>query len=180
METDLMPIDAVYILDPSGIPLFARYYQGDINKMDTTLLGGFFSALEIFVKTSLDGHLTDIGMTDNRFFFGRSDSDYIIIIIIGVKGTVVISSETLELINRLQSTINACFNVVAQSAKENMVRAEYIIENLGASMDSFLLETNFELIEDIGDEDSYYENVKGETIGTDELDRLIAEISGND
>jgi len=174
-----IPIGGIYILDPSGIPLFARYYQGEIDKMDSTLLGGFFSAIEIFVKTSLDGLLSDIGMTNSRFFFDRSNSGYIVVIIVFTSSDTLVDEHTLEIVRSLQSTINIGFDILSKTAETNLMSVEVLIENLGTTIDSFLLETLFEHISPDQFDQSLYENLQSEQLSDDQLDLIIETIESN-
>ena len=174
-----IPVGGIYILDPSGIPLFARYYQGEIDKTDSTLLGGFFSAIEIFVKTSLDGLLSDIGMTDSRYFFDRFDNGYILVIIVFTKDFDFVNDNTLNIIRTLQDTIGNCFEVLEYSSEVNMVKIEQLIENLGTTIDSFLVETSLDYLKVEYTEENYLENINSQQLSNEKLDSIIDNIKSN-
>lgn len=179
-KTDFtIPVSGIYVLDPSGIPLFARYYQGEIDKMDSTLVGGFLSAIEIFVKTNLDGFLSDIGMADSRFFFDRTESGYIIVIIVVTQTENLIEEATLDIVRSLQQTINICFSTLVDSAEANLIPIEVIVENLGTTIDSFLLETSFEYLNPESTDEIYFDTLRSEKLSDETLDKIIETIKSN-
>ncbi|MCY3415039.1 MAG: hypothetical protein INQ03_25535 [Candidatus Heimdallarchaeota archaeon] len=161
------PIIGIYILDKSGIPLLARHYFETMAENEAILLGGFFSAIETYARTSLKSSLMDIGIDKKRFYFGKSASGYIFVLLMGTEDNYSVQEELVLLVKLLQNRINLLLNVVEQLAMENMVYYESIIKNMGSSLDSIIFESTFEQLDD--DVEIFIPT--GAEINTDDIDK---------
>jgi hypothetical protein len=171
------PISGIYILDPSGIPLFARYYHGKSSNIDSTLLGGFFSAIEVFVKTSLDEMLTDIGMKTSRYFFDRVKSGFIIVLIISTQGRKSVDLEVLSTIDEVQSILRNFFKILEDISSRLMLDITAMIEQIGPTVDNFLFEMSMENLDHEVLDQMEYQLDSGEELDAELLNEIKDKIT---
>ena len=140
------PIIGIYILDLSGLPLLARHYYDKITENQAILLAGFFSAIDIFCRTSLKSTLTDIGIEGKRFFFQVGIKKYIKVVMIETTQSRYIDQNKINLVDICHKRINYTLEIVSQYAKENSVDIEELIRELGMTIDSIVFESSLENI----------------------------------
>ena len=152
----ISPIQSIFILDITGMPLFARYYNNTIDKEDSTLLAGFLSAIEIFTTSSLDGKITDLGMTDRRYFFDRSMDGAMMVASTRSAEELFIDPIRAKTMKILLRNIGLAFDYLMAIAKENHQDILGLSKNFGESVDSLILEAALEFIDlDLTSETSY-------------------------
>lgn len=147
----IISLASIYILDKSGVPYFARYYKGMTNEDDSVLLGGFLSAIEIFVRTSLKNSITDVGMNNRRFYFHRNkieNIDYLIVASTNTKKDFIINENDLKVLNLLFEKISLTLQIINNTAKTIGIEPQIILKDLGTTIDSFLFESSMERLED--------------------------------
>ncbi len=141
------PIFGLYILDESGIPLIARQYSDHIAENEAILIGGFFSAIDIFSRSSLQTRLTDIGMENKRFYF-KSSHNFVQVILTTSDKPMFIDQNTLALVSLVQERVQLLIETIIDLVDRNLLNVEQIIKNCGTSLDSIVFEAAFEEYED--------------------------------
>ena len=150
------PIQSIFILDKSGVPLFARYYNVEKNKHDAVLIAGFLSAIDVFATKTLEGQLTDLGLGDKRYFFERSDNGYILVASMGVADRLVIDPVKSKIMVSTLTNISIAFDLLHVFAEQNEIRMKSLILSFGSSVDSLILESTLEDLEIEGLKDDSY------------------------
>lgn len=146
-----LPLTAIYILDSTGIPIFARRYRGVISEEETVLIGGFISAIDVFTRTELNSGLTDIGMHSQRFYFHAS-GDYIISIVRETEQILHIDPDLVQILMHIFNRIGVMLDVCSQSAKINQIPLANIIATIDHVVDNIIFEASFEYVDEIYDE----------------------------
>lgn len=174
------PIQSIFILDKSGVPLFARYYNVKKSKQDAVLIAGFLSAIDVFATKSLDGQLTDLGLGDKRYFFERSDMGYIMVASMGSTDKLVIDPIKSKIMVLTLTNISIAFDLMHQCVNETKTNLKSLILSFGSTVDSIVLESTLENME-IGGvlEDSYIppDFEKGEGLNQEEFQHIEAIIN---
>ncbi|OLS22153.1 MAG: hypothetical protein HeimC2_30400 [Candidatus Heimdallarchaeota archaeon LC_2] len=174
------PIQSIFILNKSGVPLFARYYNVEKNKHDAVLIAGFLSAIDIFATKTLEGQLTDLGLGDKRYFFERSDNDYILVASMGVADRLVIDPIKSKIMVLTLRNISIAFDLLHQFAEQNNIQMKSLVIPFGSSVDSLVLESTLENIEIGGSKDDSYIPTNfetGEGLNQEEFGQLEAIIN---
>lgn len=157
------PVIGLYLLDTSGIPLLARHYRESFTEEEAILLGGFFSAIEIFARSSLKSNLTDIGINQKRFFFTISNENYIQVVLLETNKDFDIMEKEYKLIELIQKRVSLVIETIIDISNENMINSQDIVKNSGSTIDSIIFESTLEEIENI-DGDFDREIHKGKAI----------------
>jgi len=178
-ELNLVPLFGIYILDNSGVPLFARYYQEDDPEgLDTTLMAGFFSAIEIFVKTSLKGKLTDIGLNQRRIFFDRTPSGFIFVAFTKSERDLYIDEKQQKIIEICLHRLGYLFDLLKDASDRHFVRLNSLVRGLGDAIDSLLFESSLEFLDEELISSDYYSGIKtGVDIDAKILDDVVEKIT---
>ncbi len=169
------PIQSIFILDKSGVPLFARYYNVKKSKHDAVLIAGFLSAIDVFATKSLEGQLTDLGLGDKRYFFERSDMGYILVASMGSADKLVIDPIKSKIMVLTLTNISIAFDLMHQYVKEKNAHLKSLILSFGSTVDSLILESTLENMEIGGGlEDNYIPPnfEKGEELNQEEFQQL--------
>lgn len=149
-------IQSIFILDQVGEPLFARYYNVKREKDDSVLLAAFLSAIEIFTTHSLEGQLTDLGLGDKRYFFGRSDNGYMFVASMSTAEQLFIDPLKSKIMQLFLRNIAIAFELLDFMSKQVSSRINSLITNFGPTVDSLILEATLEIMEIDGiNEESY-------------------------
>lgn len=143
------PVIGLYLLDTSGIPLLARHYRESFTEEEAILLGGFFSAIEIFTRSSLKSNLTDIGVNQKRFFFTISNSNYIQVVLLETNKDYEIMEKEYKLIELIQKRISLVIKTIIDISEENMINSQDIVKSCGSTIDSIVFESTLEDIDEI-------------------------------
>lgn len=149
------PVTGLYILDKSGIPLIARHYSDHLPENEAILLGGFFSAIDIFARTSLKTKLTDIGLESKRFFFRNADG-YVLVALTNTEQDLIIDENAKTLVSIVQDRLHLMLLTILDVANENLLNSEELIKHSGTTLDSIVFESTFEEYDEV-------ENVNMET-----------------
>ncbi|MFV2014414.1 MAG: hypothetical protein ACC656_03220 [Candidatus Heimdallarchaeota archaeon] len=149
-------IQSVFILDKAGEPLFARYYNIRRTKDDSVLLAAFLSAIEIFTTHSLEGQLTDLGLGDQRYFFGRSDSGFMFVASMTSAEQLFIDPSKSKIMQLFLRNTAIAFELLDYISKNSKIRISSLVSNFGTTIDSLILEATLEIMKIEGwDEESY-------------------------
>lgn len=149
-------IQSLFILDKAGEPLFARYYNVKRKKDDSVLLAAFLSAIEIFTTHSLEGQLTDLGLGDKRYFFGRSESGFMYVASMTSAEELFIDPSKSKIMQLFLRNTAIAFEILHFISKNSDVRINSLVSNFGTTIDSLILEATLEIMEIDGlNEESY-------------------------
>jgi hypothetical protein len=169
------PIQSIFILDNAGEPLFARYYNIQRKKDDSVLLAAFLSAIEIFTTHSLEGQLTDLGLGDKRYFFGRSDRGFMFFASMSSAEQLFIDPSKSKIMQIFLRNTALAFDLIDQISKTNNVRINNLVTNFGTTVDSLILEATLEIMDIDGiDSESYVpsEFETGKGLDQEEFEQL--------
>ncbi len=184
-QSSLSPVRGIYILDETGIPLFARTYDNTDIGDETVLLSGFLAAIELFARAHLEGEISDIGMTTRRYFFLKKESlIYVVSINITPEQKYYTDPDILETAINLLENISLAFEIIYESSGGKNKEFEELVETFGPTADSILMEATIDLrnfeSEGIPSQYELAEKFKGETINlkeeADEVEHLLEEL----
>ncbi|MHA2032774.1 MAG: hypothetical protein ACW99A_06590 [Candidatus Kariarchaeaceae archaeon] len=162
-DTYKPPIQSIFILDNAGEPLFARYYNVMRKKDDSVLLAAFLSAIEIFTTHSLEGQLTDLGLGDKRYFFGRSQRGYMFFASMKSAEQLFIDPSKSKIMQILLRNTAIAFDLIDQISKSSNVRINNLVSNFGNTVDSLILEATLEIMDIDGFDSENYVPTEFET-----------------
>lgn len=172
----ISPIQSIFILDISGVPLFARYFNTIVKKDDSVLLAGFLSAIEIFTTNSLEGQITDLGLGDRRYFFERSNLGYMIVAATQSADLLYIDPLQAKIMKYFLKNIARSYDLIKIFSKENNIEIGEMSAEYGDAVDSLILEATLEFAElNLEGTESYIpENfAKGTELNSNEFNSLI-------
>ena len=138
------PISEVFVLDTAGIPIIARHYNNQDEGTDSVLLGGFFSAIEVFAQTASGGRsLTDIGMEGKRFYF-RAHNQFLIIFVENTHMDWNINQDKLQTIKLGMDTLIMTFDLIVEKSIELDISIDILLMDVEEVVDSMIFETSLE------------------------------------
>ncbi len=144
INQDKRPISEVFVLDTAGIPIIARHYNDQDVGTDSVLLGGFFSAIEVFAQTASGGRsLTDIGMEGKRFYF-KAHGQFLIIFVEKTQMDWSINQEKLKTIKHAMDRLMMTFELIVNKSVELDISIDILLMDIEEAVDSMIFESSLE------------------------------------
>jgi hypothetical protein len=138
------PISEVFVLDTAGIPIIARHYNSEDEGTDSVLLGGFFSAIEVFAQTASGGRsLTDIGMEGKRFYF-KAHGQFLIIFVEKTQTDWSINQDRLKTIKHGMDNLMMTFDLIVEKSIELDISIDILLMDIEEVVDSMIFEASLE------------------------------------
>ena len=138
------PISEVFVLDTAGIPIIARHYNSQDTGTDSVLLGGFFSAIEVFAQTASGGRsLTDIGMEGKRFYF-KAHNQFLIIFVENTQNDWKINQDKLQTIKLGMNKLIMTFDLIVEKSIELDISIDILLMDVEEVVDSMIFEASLE------------------------------------
>ncbi len=180
MKTKIVnsPISDLFILSKSGTPLFARSYVEAKFQADSVLLAGFLSAIEIFTTNNLQGQLTDLGLGDRRYFFGRSTRGFVFVVSSVQTIPLYIEKTLADIAKTFLDKIRIAFDLVDDMANQLNVDINMLTTSFGDTLDSLLFEStveNTDLNEQL--DTMAIRSISGEEITRSDLESMLNTIN---
>ncbi len=144
INLDKRPISEVFVLDTAGIPIIARHYNHEDEGTDSVLLGGFFSAIEVFAQTASGGRsLTDIGMEGKRFYF-QAHNQFLLIFVEKTQVDWNIDQHKLKTIKHAMEKLILTFDLIVEKSIELDISIDILLMDVEEVVDSMIFESSLE------------------------------------
>lgn len=136
-------VSSVYIIK-DGVPLFSRSYTSFHESQDPMLICGFVSAVLAFAETTMEQEIQDIGLSNERLYFLKSDG----ITYVATRSNFLYKDLNLAITHssRLLENIRDSFQLLHQffSSKPGAIdTADF--ESFRVTLDNLVLEQTMEL-----------------------------------